>query len=129
MKIFFGLMLLLALLMGGYLLMNLSDTATETDKGTNANVSVVEGTQIIELRARGGYSPKVSVVKAGMPTILRVNTEGTFDCSAAIRIPSLKVSKMLPANGSTDIDLGTLEAGLISGNCAMGMYPFEIRVE
>ncbi len=109
--------------------MSLSGTTRETEDGANANVSIVDGTQIIELRARGGYSPKLSVAKAGMPTVLRVNTEGTFDCSAAIRIPSLKVSKMLPANGSTDIDLGTLEAGSINGNCAMGMYPFEIRAE
>lgn len=91
------------------------------------NVSIVDGKQIIELTAKAGYSPKRSVAKAGIPTILKVDTNGTFDCSSAIRIPSLKLSKNLPTTGETNIDLGQPQAGLFTGTCAMGMYPFEIE--
>jgi plastocyanin domain-containing protein len=93
------------------------------------NVSVVDGKQIIEIRAKGGYSPVHSVAKAGVPTILRVNTNGTFDCSSSIRIPELNISKNLPMSGTTDIDLGIQKAGTFQGTCGMGMYPFDIKFE
>ncbi len=131
MKIIFGLIVVGAVFFGGYIIMNLnnSDDDSATVEPGASNVSVVDGTQIIDLRAKGGYTPKVTVAKSGMPTILRVSTNGTFDCSSAIRIPSLRVSQTLPMNGTTDISLGTLESGLIQGNCGMGMYPFQINVE
>ncbi|MDO8579411.1 MAG: hypothetical protein Q7R72_00885 [bacterium] len=91
------------------------------------NVSIVDGKQIIEIRARGGYQPRVSTARAGLPTILRFNTAGTFDCSSSVRIPSLGISKMLPQSGATDIDLGNPILGTLVGSCGMGMYPFEIE--
>lgn len=90
------------------------------------NVSVVDGVQIIEITARGGYQPRLSQAKSGIPTILRFNTAGTFDCSLAVRIPSLGISKFLASNGQTDIDLGTRPAGKLTGTCSMGMYRFDI---
>lgn len=93
------------------------------------NVSIVDGRQIIEIRARGGYIPEKSVAKAGIPTIIRFMTKGTFDCSSSVRIPSMDVSVRLPASGATDIELGTPQAGLLQGMCSMGMYPFEILFE
>jgi plastocyanin domain-containing protein len=91
------------------------------------NVNIVDGKQIIEIRAKGGYSPLQSVAKAGVPTILRFNTSGTFDCSSAVRIPSMGISKTLPNSGVTDIDLGNQQVGVLNGTCGMGMYPFEIE--
>lgn len=90
------------------------------------NVSVVDGKQIIEIRAKGGYQPRQSVAKAGLPTVLRFDTTGTFDCSSSVRIPSLGISKLLPQSGATDIDLGLAQAGTLQGMCGMGMYRFEI---
>ena len=90
------------------------------------NVSIVDGKQIIEIWAKGGYRPSVSVAKAGMPTILRFSTSGTFDCSASVRIPSMDIAKNLPQSGTTDIDLGLAPSGLLQGMCGMGMYPFEV---
>jgi plastocyanin domain-containing protein len=90
------------------------------------NVSVVEGQQIISLVAKAGFSPKTSVANAGIPTILRLNTSGTFDCSAIVRIPKLSILQNLPLTGVTDIDIGTPQKGTISGTCGMGMYPFEL---
>ena len=90
------------------------------------NVKVVDGVQVIEISAKGGYSPRKSVAKSGIPTVLRIDTNGTFDCSAIVRIPSLNITKNLPQSGVTDIDLGTSTIGKLNGSCGMGMYPFEV---
>ena len=90
------------------------------------NVSIIDGKQIIEITAKGGYLPVKSAAKAGIPTVLRVDTNGTFDCSSSVRIPNMQISKNLPAAGTTDIDLGNPKLGLLQGTCSMGMYPFEI---
>lgn len=93
------------------------------------NVSIIDGKQIIEIRAKGGYKPAHSVAKAGIHTILRLDTNGTFDCSASVRIPSMDISKNLPMSGTTDIDIGIQKAGVFNGTCGMGMYPFDIKFE
>lgn len=90
------------------------------------NVSIIDGTQVIEIVARGGYAPEKSVAKAGIPTVIKFVTSGTFDCSSAVRIPSLDVSLHLPPSGMTNVDLGKREVGVLHGVCAMGMYQFEI---
>ena len=93
------------------------------------NVSVSDGKQIVSVNVKGGYSPKKSVAKAEVPTTLRLITDGTYDCSSSIRIPSFGISKNLPQTGATDIDLGTPKAGVINGTCGMGMYSFQISFE
>lgn len=98
------------------------------DAGAN-NVTVVDGKQYVELRAKGGYVPRRSTAKANLPTVLRVTTNGTFDCSASIRIPSLKIYKTLTSTGSSEFDLGTPAPGILRGSCGMGMYPFEIEFQ
>ncbi len=93
------------------------------------NVSVVDGKQIIEINVKGGYRPGKSVAKAGIPTIIRFKTQGTFDCSSFIRIPSLNVSQSLPQTGITDVSVGTPTAGVLQGTCGMGMYRFEVEFQ
>lgn len=100
-------------------------TATDTSDGVT-NVTMVDGTQIITITAKGGYAPATSTAKAGIPTILRFKTSGSYDCSSSILIPSLKISKDLPATGTTDVDIGSLTPGTLSGTCSMGMYRFSV---
>lgn len=90
------------------------------------NVSIVDGKQIIEINAKGGYQPRKSIAKAGIPTIIRFNTSGTFDCTSYVRIPNMDITKILPQTGSTDVEIGSLGIKLLKGSCGMGMYPFEI---
>lgn len=94
--------------------------------GSAENVRVVDGLQIVEIQARGGYWPRKTVAQAGIPTVIRFNTAGTFDCSSSIRIPSLDVSQILPQSGATDITIGSQATSTLQGTCGMGMYPFEI---
>lgn len=91
--------------------------------------TIVDGKQIVTINVKGGYSPEVSSAKAGMPTVVRFVTNNTFDCSSAVRIPSLNISKSLPQTGTTDIEIGTSTAGTLQGVCAMGMYKFQIVFE
>jgi|SRR3989344_7640854 len=113
----------LVLIVGAFLL---SRGSAKSSNGATNNVSIVDGKQIIEIRAKGGYLPRKSFAKAGAPTILRFDTNGTFDCSLSVRIPSLGISKTLPISGVSDIALGSQQAGVLYGTCGMGMYPFEI---
>ncbi len=101
--------------------------AEKTDTGVPINnVTIVDGKQIIDITAKGGYLPRKSVAKAGIPTILRFITSGTFDCSSSLRIPSLNVNKNLPPTGTTDIEIENPSVGVLDGTCGMGMYPFEV---
>ena len=93
-----------------------------------ANVSITEGKQIVEIDAKGGYSPKLSAAKAGMPTVLRMKTNGTFDCSASVAIPSIGYQQFLPPSGETDIEVPPQQSGAtLQGLCAMGMYHFAVQ--
>lgn len=114
-------------LIGGAFVFLRSDSKTEGNDATPTNNVVIEnGVQIIEIKAKGGYIPRTSVAKAGIPTILRFNTNGTFDCSSSVRIPSFNISQSLPISGLTDIELPSSNLGTLKGTCGMGMYPFEI---
>lgn len=104
----------------------LGDKARVKDEG---NVHMVDGKQIIEIKVKGGYKPKKSLAKAGIPTILRFETNGTFDCSSAVTIPNMKINKNLPSVGSTDIEIGAPSAGTLNGTCSMGMYSFQVVFE
>jgi plastocyanin domain-containing protein len=91
------------------------------------NVTIVDGQQIVSINVKGGYTPRKSFAKAGIPTVLRFNTNGTFDCSAFIRIPSLKVLQSLPQSGTTDIKVENPKEGILQGTCGMGMYQFTVE--
>ncbi len=91
------------------------------------NVEIKDGIQYITITARGGYSPRISAAQSGIPTKLIMETNGTYDCSAALAIHSIGYQKILPQTGETEIDLGTHKAGeIVQGVCGMGMYSFKI---
>ena len=92
------------------------------------NIQIKEGVQYVTINAKGGYSPKVSTAKAGIPTKLIVKTDGTYDCSASLVIRSVGFQKILAQTGEEVIDLGTPEAGKpLQGLCGMGMYNFVVN--
>lgn len=102
------------------------DTQMAVPTQMTNNITMEGEKQVVMIDAKGGYFPEVSVAKAGVPTIVRFNTTGTFDCSASVRIPHMDVSEVLPQSGTTDIDLGVQQVGPLEGSCGMGMYPFSI---
>lgn len=93
-------------------------------------VEMVDGTQVINVTAKGGYSPRIIQAKANTPTVLKMSTKGTFDCSAAFTIPELKVNKFLPASGVSEFPIPPQVPGEeIKGLCSMGMYSFTIKFQ
>jgi plastocyanin domain-containing protein len=90
-------------------------------------VEIIDGIQYVTINARGGYSPRVSVAQAGIPTKLIVKTNNTFDCSLSLVIRSINYQKILAQTGEEIIDLGIPKNGTFQGLCSMGMYSFTIN--
>ena len=94
------------------------------------NVSVVAGQQTIEINAKDGYDPQLTTAKANLPTVLKIKSNGDFDCSSSLNIPKLGYRTVLPASGETAVDVPAQSPGsTLKGVCAMGMYSFTIRFE
>lgn len=103
-------------------------TTNSQAAGTKENNVIKDGVQYVTITARGGYSPRVSVAKSGIPTKLVIVTNGTYDCSASLVIKSLNFRKILPNTGETIVDAGTPKAGgSLQGVCGMGMYSFVVQ--
>lgn len=117
-----------ALVIGiGIVFLGGSKNNTETSVSAQ-NVEIKEGVQYITVNAKGGYSPKVSSAKAGIPTKLIIKTDGTYDCSASLVIRSVGFQKILAQTGEEFIDLGIPKTEEpIQGLCGMGMYSFKIN--
>ncbi len=84
-----------------------SDTSGEA----STNVSMVNGVQNVTINAKGGYSPRSTTIRGGIPTKLIVKTNDTYDCSSSLVVKSANYRGMLPATGETEIDLGSPKAG------------------
>lgn len=119
---------IIAALIGGVIVLSRGKGNSSNDAGQAANnVSTTDGKQIITIDAKGGYSPKATTAKADTPTIIKVATNGTYDCSSALTIPSLKYRTNLPPSGVTDIEVPPQKAGTkLQALCAMGMYNFAV---
>lgn len=117
------------LLIGGmYLVAKNNSYEDETGTSSANNVSMVNGKQVIAIKARGGYSPKISTAKADIPSTIVMNTQGSYDCSSSVVIPSIGYQQTLPITGETSIEIPPQKAGTtLQGMCAMGMYRFQIE--
>lgn len=105
-------------------------SASGSSPDSAAVASVADGKQVVEIRAKGGYSPRVTRAKANMPTTIRVTTSGTFDCSSALVIPRIQYQGYLPPSDVTDIPVPPQNSGtVLQGLCAMGMYTFSVIFE
>lgn len=121
-------LIITTVLVGGAFILTLNKPSVSNEPVAN-NVTIVDGQQIIDITAKGGYIPRTTTAKAGIPTILRFHTTGTFDCSSYIRIPSMGVARSLPSTGTTDVVVTDPKAGLLNGMCGMGMYPFQVNFQ
>jgi hypothetical protein len=107
-----------------------SSSATTEATAPSSNVKIEEYMQTIEISAKGGYEPTLSVAKANLPIVLNINTNSTYDCSAALVIPSINYRTRLPLTGTTTVQLAPQPPGTeLTGVCSMGMYSFKIKFE
>lgn len=113
-------------LIGGTLYF-VSDRSTPTNTPSQ-NVEIRNGVQYVTVMAKGGYSPRTTQLKGGLPTKLVMKTDGTYDCSASLAIRSAGFQKVLQPTGEEIIDLGTPKSGeKVQGVCSMGMYNFAVN--
>ncbi len=126
MKLIIASILIALALVAGAIVLSQKDEKIPEKTPVN-NVSAIEGKQIVTITAKGGYSPKLSTLKADTPTVLRIETRGSFDCSSALTIPAIGYQKNLPPSGVTEIEIPPQKAGTtIEGLCSMGMYSFDL---
>jgi plastocyanin domain-containing protein len=103
-------------------------SSSQTTAATGDAVTMVNGIQIIQITARGGYKPNNINAKSNVPTSLWIQTTNTFDCSASVTIPKLNVRENLPNTGNTEIKIPEQASGTtLTGVCSMGMYSFKIN--
>ncbi len=129
-KVIVGSLILIAVAIGGIIvLLQNNNTPTPTVfTGSPTNLVIVEGRQHIQINAKGGYAPRLTVAKANMPTVIDVQTNGTYDCSSALTVQSVGFRKVLPATGVTSIEIPPQQPGaVVKGVCAMGMYNFAVN--
>lgn len=132
MKYFIIIIVIAVLGVGGVLVFGKKDSQNSTSFNTQngSNIQTIDGKQIIQIEAKGGYSPKKTVAKADMPTVLEIKTNGTIDCSTSLNIQSIGYRGSLKPTGIEKIDIKPQSKGaVIDGMCSMGMYSFEILFE
>ncbi len=113
-------------ILGGALIFTSRSSGSTVGGGSNVSTSL--GKQVITISAKGGYAPRETRAEPNVPTVFVVKTNGTYDCSAALVIPALKFSRILPPSGEVSIDVPPQEPGsVIQGRCGMGMYGFTVR--
>ncbi len=103
---------------------------SQKQSSTAPVATLVDGKQIIDMTAKSGYSPREVVAKAGVPTLLRITTSDTYDCSSTLVIPALSYQKSLQPSGIEEVSISAEQAhGTLHGTCGMGMYGFQIIFE
>jgi plastocyanin domain-containing protein len=128
-KVIIGSLVVMVLAIGGiFMLLRGGGSNAPASSTGQTNVSVIDGKQVVEIKAKGGYAPRVTAAKANMPTVINVQTNGTFDCSSALTVPAIGFRTMLPSSGVTPIEIPPQQPGTtIKGVCSMGMYSFAVN--
>ena len=120
-------LIIVLLLVGGSLFLTKKNTPAEGGISPQY-VSMEDDVQIVKVVVNAkGYTPNSVEAKAGIKTVLRMESQNSYGCERSLRIPSLEITEILPSQGTTDIDLGIPKEGEnIFGSCSMGMYTFKI---
>lgn len=88
-------------------------------KAIRAQVS--GGVQVVDISVKGGYSPDLVHVTAGMPVRLRFDRQDNSECTSRVVFPDLRKSASLAAFGTTTVELTLEEPGEYPWACGMNM--------
>lgn len=77
--------------------------------------------QEIDVTVKGGYSPDVIAVKAGVPLRLNFYRDETSSCSEQVVFSDFGIARDLPAYKTTAIEFTPEKAGEFSFTCGMNM--------
>ncbi|MDC5697978.1 heavy metal translocating P-type ATPase [Intrasporangium calvum] len=90
--------------------------------------SVEDGIQVVQVSVRGGYSPDLIEVRAGIPVRLLFDRQEAGDCSSRVVIPDFKVNQTLPAYTTTAVKFTPRDTGEYQFACGMNMLRGTLRV-
>ena len=78
------------------------------------------GAQRVRIEVKGGYTPAVIRVRAGVPVRLEFHREETNPCTEEVVLPAFGIRTFLPAHRTTSVSFTAAE-GTYEFACGMGM--------
>jgi P-type Cu+ transporter len=88
-----------------------------------------DGVQEATVVVKGGYSPDVIRVRAGVPLRLRFDRQESGDCTARVVFADFALARSLPAHATTVVELNPTSPGSFGFACGMNMVHGTLVVE
>ena len=89
---------------------------------------LADGVQIIRVTVKGGYSPDVIRVAAGVPVRMLFDRQESGGCSSRVVFPDFHVNQGLPAYATTAVEFLPKEPGDYEFACGMNMIRGRLQV-
>lgn len=84
---------------------------------------LVNGTQQVRVAvSTNGYQMSSHVLKVGVPVTLTLVSESVQGCARDFSIPSMGISKLLPATGEETLTFTPTKTGLLTYSCIQGLH-------
>jgi Cu+-exporting ATPase len=90
-------------------------------KRATHRAQLTDHSQQVTVVVRGGYTPARIEAVAGLPLRITFDRRESAECSSRVVFPDLGITRALPANAKTDIDLLPEQVGEFGFSCAMNM--------
>lgn len=95
----------------------------------SAAIAVADGgLQRIRVEVKGGYTPSLVRVRAGVPVRLEFHRDETNTCTEEVVLPDFGIRTFLPAHRTTPVSFTPTE-GTYEFTCGMGMVRGTIVAE
>jgi len=82
----------------------------------------------VRVEVKGGYTPSVVRVRAGVPVRLEFHRDETNTCTEEVVLPDFGIRTFLPAHRTTPVSFTPAE-GTYEFTCGMGMVRGKIVAE
>jgi plastocyanin domain-containing protein len=86
------------------------------------------GMQRVRVEVKGGYTPALVRVRAGVPVRLEFHRDETNTCTEEVLLPDFGIRQYLPAHRTTSVSF-TPGEGTYEFTCGMGMVRGKIVAE
>lgn len=90
--------------------------------------AAADGVQEVTVTVKGGYSPDLIEVVAGVLVRLAFDRQESGDCSSRVVLPDFRINQLLPANETTTVEFVPDEPGEYPFGCGMNMLRGRIHV-
>ncbi|OGO62161.1 MAG: copper-transporting ATPase [Chloroflexi bacterium RBG_19FT_COMBO_49_13] len=98
-------------------------------KGQTRATSDAGGAQEVAVTVKGGYTPDVVVVKAGLPVRMHFTRQESAACSERVLFPDFNQNALLPEGQKVTLEFTPEKPGEYGFQCQMGMFRGKLIVE